>query len=206
MMQLMQVTLLFVLLCVFCSLTYSEHGSSLKKVNSETKWKQLYDLSRRERNNVITLDDSSYEYYAIDKPRPYTIIVFLTAAHPKFKCTICEPMDKDFQVIAETYHEEHEKQARQGVFPNIFFVRIDYESSSRTFQNYELNTVPYIFHIPAYQGERASKDYDVNHRDKFQISSEPKIETILQFIRDRYQIIILSLTILCYLCNTYIYF
>ena len=178
------ILLLLLVITLLCSTQSSEKASGgSKKISSETKAKQIYDLSRKEKSNVVTLDDASYVYYAIDKPRPYTLIVFLTAAHPKFKCAVCTQMDKDFRTIAQTYLQY---TVQKKIVPSIFFIRIDYETAQKTFQNYELNTVPYLFYISPYLGEKAVRDYEISTRDKFQISTEPKIDATLQFFKDRY--------------------
>ena len=97
----------------------NSHGS--KKVSSETKFKQILELSHRGRNSVINLDEVTYPYYAIDLPRPYTLMVFLTAAHPKFKCAVCKQMDKDFETMAKSYSNDVKSK---GETPSIFFLRL----------------------------------------------------------------------------------
>lgn len=157
-------------------------GSHAKRVNLEIKLKQLRELSKRERDHVVNLDDSSYTYYAIDKPRTYTLIVFLTAEHPKYKCLICKQTESDFRLMAAAYDQELKVKGEQ---PSIFFAKVDYERAPVVFQGYELTTVPYLLHVPPYQGERTNSDYEVNPRDKYQIAAEPRVEAALQFFRDR---------------------
>jgi hypothetical protein len=179
---------LVVLLAAFCIL-HSEPlsatatlSSSPKRVAAEIKLNQLRELSNRERGHIINLDDSSYTYYAINKPRPYTLIVFLTAEHPKFRCAICKQTESDVRQLAAAYHSDLKAKGEQ---PSIFFVKVDYERAPLVFQGYELSTVPYILHVPPYQGERTGGDYDLNPRDKYQVAPEPRFEAVLQFFRDR---------------------
>jgi hypothetical protein len=51
----------------------------------EAKKKQIRELAAQARSNVISLDDNTYPYYAVQKPRPYSLVVFMTGA----RCSIC---------------------------------------------------------------------------------------------------------------------
>ena len=73
------------------------------------KLEQIRNLAATSRGNVITLDDSTYEYYAVNSPRPYSLVVFFTAAHPKFKCSICKSLDKNLQAVAQAYKTDYDK-------------------------------------------------------------------------------------------------
>mmetsp|Transcript_12040 Transcript_12040/g.12104 ORF Transcript_12040/g.12104 Transcript_12040/m.12104 type:complete len:337 (-) Transcript_12040:35-1045(-) len=151
-------------------------------VSPDAKMQQINDLAEKSKNNVITLDDSTYSYYAISKPRPYSLIVFLTAAHPKFKCSVCKSLDKEFQILAQSYADARDNYSNK---PPIYFIRLDYESSQRIFQNYETNTVPVIFYIAPFQNDKGTKDFEVLVRDKLQLTGTPDAEQISNFIRDR---------------------
>jgi len=151
-------------------------------ITPEAKLQQINDLAEKSKNNVISLDDATYSYYAISKPRPYSLIVFLTASHPKFKCLICKSLDREFQIVAKAYAESRSDYNDK---PPVYFVRLDYESAQRTFQGYDMNTVPFIFNIPPFQGDKGAKDYDISARDKLQMSSTPEAEAIASFLRER---------------------
>jgi len=139
---------------------------------------------------VITLDDATYAYYAISKPRPYSLVVFLTAAHPKFKCNICKALDAEFQTLASAYAKLVKKE---GTEPKVFFLRLDYDSSQQVFQKYEVQSVPMIFFSsPNGGGEGGGSsggddksEYAVSIRDKFQIPPEVEAEAIASFLKDR---------------------
>ena len=130
---------------------------------------------------MITLDDSTYAYYAISKPKSYNLVVYLTANHPKFKCGVCKQMDNELSLVASAYAKlmKSKKEA-----PDTFFVRLDYESAQKTFQNYQLNTVPLLYYIPAI-GDAKAKDYEVGIRDRFQVPADPDAESIANFLKDR---------------------
>ena len=132
---------------------------------------------------MITLDDATYAYYAVSQPRPYTLIVYMTAANPKYKCSVCKLIDREFSLLAQSYvlGVRNVKGTQ-----NMFFVRLDYEQAPRTFQSYQIMSVPLIFHINPHQGDReGEKDYDIHQRDKLQIPQEPDAEFIGNFIRER---------------------
>lgn len=76
----------------------------------ELKLQQITDLASKSRENVITLDDATFAYYAVSKPRPYSLMVFLTAAHPKFKCAVCKNLDYELQFLAKSYAIETKKK------------------------------------------------------------------------------------------------
>jgi hypothetical protein len=119
----------------------------------------------------------------MSKPRPYSLIVFMTAAHPKFKCSICKTIDSELALVASTYNS----QKRDETNP-VFFVRLDYEAAQKTFQSYGVNSVPVVFHIsPLLSAEKsASKEnFNILTRDKFQIPTTPDAESISSFLRDR---------------------
>ncbi len=132
----------------------------------------------------MTLDDSTYSYYATAKPRPYSLIVFLTAAHPKFKCSICKQIDQEMTLVAEAYNKACVEKKED---PNVFFVRMDYESAQKTFNSYGVTSVPLLFHIgPMVSTDRsAEKANTIQARDKFQVPSTVDAESIASFLRDR---------------------
>ena len=152
------------------------------------KLSQIRDLASKSKGNVITLDDSTYSYYAISKPRPYTLIVYFTAAHPKFRCTICKQLDNELSILAESYSKQMESNKEEK---NIFFLRLDYESSQRVFQNYGLTSVPLIFHLSPQisnanlNSDKPGVEYEINPRDKYQVPSDPDAESLASFLQDR---------------------
>ena len=151
--------------------------------NPETKLAQITELAASSKGNVITLDDATYAYYAVSKPRPYTLLVFMTAAHPKFKCTVCKQLDREITLLAESYAAAT-KASKSS--PSVFFIRLDYEAANRIFQNYQIQSVPIVFHIAPHEGERdGEREYDILHRDKYQIPQEPDADAIGNFLQER---------------------
>ena len=157
-------------------------------------------MAAKSRGNVITLDDSTYDYYAMNSPRPYSLVVFLTAAHPKFKCSICKSLDQNLQAVAQAYKAKY--SSREDMQKEVFFLRIDYESSQRVFGKYDVTSVPLVFHIPPDFGgeddfsvdvdedgdaspEKQKNSYHITHREKFQVPATVDADSIADFLRDR---------------------
>lgn len=164
-------------------LVFSVDAITKKSTSNPTgtdRTQQITELATKSRGNMITLDDSTYQYYATSKPRPYSLIVFMTAAHPKFKCSICKQIDQEMSMVAQAYSAAAKEEQ------NVFFVRLDYESAPKTFQSYGIQSVPMLFHIPpSVSADKDSKDFVINARDKYQIPTSPDAESIASFLRDR---------------------
>lgn len=128
------------------------------------------------------MDDSTYSYYATSKPRPYSLVVLLTATHPKFRCGVCKQLDSELSILAQSYAKNSAKDD-----PNkVFFVRLDYESSAKVFQGYQVSSVPLLFYIgPQHAGEKAGTEYQVSVRDKYQVPPNPDAESLASFLNDR---------------------
>ena len=107
----------------------------------------------------------------------------MTAAHPKFKCGVCKQLDREITLLAESYAAAT-KASKSS--PSVFFIRLDYEASQKVFQSYQIQSVPVVFHIAPHEGERdGEREYDILHRDKFQVPQEPDAEMIGSFLRER---------------------
>lgn len=156
-------------------------SSKKPSISPVMKLQQIDELSKIHKSNIITLDDSTYEYYAITKPRPYSLIVFLTATHPKFKCSVCRAFDTEFQILSKSYLAVSKKS--DASFP-LYFIRLDYDSSERIFKNYDVNIVPIVYHIGPFLGDLGVGEFEVSARDKYVLQSSPEAETIARFVRD----------------------
>lgn len=149
-------------------------------------------MALKSKGNVITLDDSTYNYYAVSKPRPYALIVLLTTTHPKFKCGICKQLDSELVLLASTYFKQLKAQQEE---PKVFFLRLDYESSQKVFQNYEVSSVPLLFFVsPHLSAEKAGKEYFISQRDRYQVQADVSAENLATFLSERSFRLISSLT------------
>jgi oligosaccharyltransferase complex subunit gamma len=149
------------------------------------KLAQIRDLAASSKGHVLALDDSTYNHFATSKPRGYTLFVFLTASNPKYKCTICKVLEREFELLAESYVAG--VKAAKGE-ETVFFIKLDYEHSSRVFQQYQVMSVPLIFHLSPFHGEggEGNKEYDIAQRDRLHISQQDTdAEFIANFVRER---------------------
>jgi oligosaccharyltransferase complex subunit gamma len=172
-----------VVVLLVVTIVVDANGAKKTATTGLDRIQQISDLSAKSRGNMITLDDSTYQYYATAKPRPYSLIVFMTAAHPKFKCNVCKQIDQEMAMVAQAYNKAIDSNKES---PNVFFVRLDYESAPKTFQSYGAQSVPMLFYIPpsvAADGE--GKEFVINPRDKYQVPASPDAESIAGFLRDR---------------------
>lgn len=143
----------------------------------------MLSLAEKSKGNIITLDDSGFEQYAQAKARPYSLVVFLTASHPKFKCAVCKQIDQEMALVAKAYFSACKAKKEQ---PSVFFVRLDYESAQKTFNSYGVASVPVVFHIAqGAHSEGAGKTRTIAARDKFQVPQHVEAEAIAGFLRDR---------------------
>jgi oligosaccharyltransferase complex subunit gamma len=152
---------------------------------SEGKLQQITELAMKSKGNVITLDDSTFSYYVVSRPRTYSLVVFMTAAHPKFKCAICKNIDREMQVVAQSYMRETNARGEE---PKVFFVRLDYETAQKTFSSYDIASVPVLFHVgplTAASQDKDSKTHRIAPRDRFQVPAEPTAEALAAFLRER---------------------
>ena len=131
-------------------------------------------------NTHTLIDDNTYEHYALQSPRSYSLIVFLTATHPKFKCHICNQLDKEYRTVSEAYNQYLKMNPTES--RQLFFIRLDYENSKNIFNNYKINSVPLLFHISS-SGSKVSDNfmYDINPRDQFHAGTY-SLPTNTQFI------------------------
>lgn len=172
----------FLSLFFLLALCLSAASSKTKKNGADTKLNQIMDLAAKSRGNVITLDDSTYAHYATSKPRPYSLVVFLTATHPKFKCSICKQLDREYQLLAESYNKQIKAT---GENPSLFFLRLDYEAAQKTFGKYQVTSVPIVFYISGSSAPKDGDEYNILIRDRYQVSSDPDAEGLASFIRER---------------------
>ena len=164
-----------------------EAGAAKKPGGGGDKLAQITELAAKATNNVITLDDDTYDYFAMNKPNPYSLIVFMTAAHPKFKCSVCKAHDTEFQLLASSYKATAQAEGKKQ---SLFFVRLDYEASQKTFQKYDTNSVPVIFHLGGVGSDSVAegsggKDYHILLRDRFQSGGDILAESMVPFLRAR---------------------
>ena len=74
----------------------------------------------------------------------------------------------------------------KNLSPDVFFLRLDYESSSKVFQSYQINSVPIIFHTPPRLSDNnQSSDSQISPRERYAIPSIPDAEGLANFLREK---------------------
>lgn len=157
------------------------------KSQAATKLIQITKLAKNSAHNVIELDDATYPHYALHKPYSYSLVVFYTASHSKFRCTVCKQSEKEFQLLASSYAKLIKDEKKD---PSVFFIKLDYQSSSKIFNGYQLSSVPAIYYLGPKFRDNEHGDYQVAIRDRYQFPMEPDAESIANFVRDRTKIAI----------------
>ena len=68
----------------------------------------------------------------------------------------------------------------------IFFLRLDYESSSKVFESYDVNSVPILLYMdPHFGHHKVHNEFRIDPRNKFQVEANPTAEALSSFIRER---------------------
>jgi len=150
--------------------------------SADDKLQQIQDIAAQSRSGVITLDDKSYEYYA--RQPSYHVVVLLVASHPKYRCTTCAKTDKEFRLLAESF------KASQAKLPaekrtDVFFARLDFEGSQRTFERYGITSVPVMFHIAPSRGLKKTTEWSIAARDRYSLPATPEAEGMAAFLGER---------------------
>ena len=140
----------------------------------------LKALAARSSNGMIELDDSTYEYFAIDKPRDYNLFIFLTANHPRYKCTVCPETDQQVTEVAKEYGNTI---ARSATEKDTFFVKVDFEKAHQVFTDYQLQTVPIFFYVSKRDSMGDGKSiYDIPIRERYAFPEATTVDTIAEWV------------------------
>lgn len=70
----------------------------------------------------------------------------------------------------------------------IFFIRLDYETSQKVFQSYAVSSVPLLFHLSpqlTIDNIKPGSEYEILHRDKYTVPPDPDAESMATFLADR---------------------
>jgi hypothetical protein len=95
---------------------------------------------------------------------------------------VCKQLDSELSLLAESYARTANKNDEN----KVFFLRLDYESSQKVFQGYQVMSVPLLFYVGRQQGaEKPGMEFYVNPRDKYQVPPNPDAESLANFLNDR---------------------
>uniref|UniRef100_A0A7S2UY50 Magnesium transporter protein 1 n=1 Tax=Fibrocapsa japonica TaxID=94617 RepID=A0A7S2UY50_9STRA len=168
-----------VILCMVIILTVIFTPCSPKSpVTGDTKRAQLATMSRKSLDNTVSLDDTSFDFYVANKPRPYGTIVFFTARATKYKCSVCREMEAEYSVLASSYRAHVANAGARN--PPTFFTVVDVDGARATFQNYAFQQVPQLLYIPPYSGQESK--YVVDKKRAFGFTSKPTAEDLATWL------------------------
>lgn len=165
--------------CLVC-FAISASGKIFTGEASGDRLNGLKELSAASGNGLIELDDSNFDYFAIDKPRDYSLMIFLTAANPRYKCVVCKDTENDVKKVAHAYSSA---VSREGGETDMFFVKVDFERGQRVFSEYKLQTVPILFYMNKKEavGEGKSR-YDIPIKDRYSFPESTTAESIADWV------------------------
>ena len=173
-----------VLFLVLLSLCWSASTSE--------KSDELRQLSSISEDNIILLNATGYQHYAVDYPRPYTLVVLFTADPEKYKCKTCEEIHDMMKTVVYSYREA--KAEYPYVSPTgqrsraVFFALLEYSTENQQlYQEHGFQSVPNIIVThPKSVFYDGSKFY-VPKDDmwEFSLSSEVPVHKLLDFINSR---------------------
>ena len=165
----------------------------------------LRALAAQSSSGLIELDDTNYEYFAIDKPRDYNLIVFLTANNPKYKCEVCKLTNDQVLSVASEFRRSVAKNTAES---DTFFIKLDFEHGGQVFTQYKLQTVPILFYLSKRDGMGDGKSaYNIPLRDRYsfpELTDEHKIAEWVSYKTDvtvviaKSMIMVYVMTILCF--------
>ncbi|CAI8501394.1 unnamed protein product [Hanseniaspora opuntiae] len=111
--------------------------------------KKLLKETKRGSNNIIKLTDDNFR--AILKPtRDSHIVVFLTATQDDIGCTLCQAMEEEYNVLAESWFKTHPDGINNKDTTGdrgLFFAKADYSDGGNTlvFQHFRASQVPLLY-------------------------------------------------------------
>ena len=185
----------------FCkkSAVYDSSDGAIERLEN------LKVLAAQAGSAMIELDDSNFEYFAIDKPRDYNLFIFLTANNPRYKCTVCPETAAQITAVAQEYSNTMD---RGGSARDTFFVKVDFEKGAYVFQKYQLQTVPILFYVSKRESMGDGKSaYDIPIRERYAFPESTSADTIAEWITfktgvslvmPKSMVMVYVMTILCF--------
>ncbi|KAH3901443.1 dolichyl-diphosphooligosaccharide--protein glycotransferase OST3 SCDLUD_002937 [Saccharomycodes ludwigii] len=128
----MKVLELFTITLLYC--TSIVYGLSNVRLLKETK--------RNGQNGIIKLTDKNFKR-VLEGPRDSYIILLLTATHPAVGCKVCEEINPEYDVIAESWFHAHPDGINDGK-KGLFFSKSDFidGDNQELFKFFQVSNVP----------------------------------------------------------------
>eukprot|EP00249_Psilotum_nudum_P011612 c23275_g1_i1 orf=339-1457(+) len=124
----------------------------------------LLQAQSRSPDGVIRLDDNGVRRFVQEAaPRPYSLVIFFDALHLRDNSKLgLGDLRREFGLMASTYVKNN-----QGTTSalKVFFVDIEFKQSQWSFALFEVNSLPYIKHLPP--GSVLPKEADVMDQGDF---------------------------------------
>jgi hypothetical protein len=149
MMSLMLIVLLLVILIIAeskKSSSSSSSSSSSDKTKSQDRINIISDKIKQY-GPVISLTESNFSRFIIDRPREYYAALLFTAEAKKYQCTICHTNRIYFQDVAKYYSQEYNFNSTKES-QRIAFFTVDVDNARSIFNEMNLESVPRYYVVP----------------------------------------------------------
>ena len=117
---------------------------------------------------VLSLSESNFSRFIIDRPRDYYAALLFTAEAKKYQCSICHTNRIYYQDVAKYYYQDHSNDINSTIISNriVFFV-VDVDSARSIFNEMNLESVPRYYVVPPRSIDSSKlkiSDYEANVR------------------------------------------
>lgn len=143
-------------------------------------------------DGLIHLNATGYEYYVLDYPRPYTLVVIFNADPKKYKCGPCEEIQHIMHQVIYSYKEsagELPYTSPEGIKSRaVFFAEIDYKPENQAlFKRHGFASVPNLLVTHPKSISLEGENYHFKREDawEFHTGSEILPHKVLEFINNR---------------------
>ncbi|KAL6944306.1 hypothetical protein ACO0RG_001039 [Hanseniaspora osmophila] len=108
---------------------------------------RLLKEAKKGRNNVIKLTDKNYKR-VLQGARDSYLVVFLTATQDSIGCSLCQAMEPEYDILAESWFKTHPKGENtlknDGDKKGLFFAKADFSAGDNheVFQHFQAQQVP----------------------------------------------------------------
>jgi hypothetical protein len=172
---------LAIFLAVFCCCCLSaatkkkNSAASNKKVNvdedgAKKRIKILEDKLKS--TSMISLTDTNFTKFVVDRPRNYGALLMFTATEPKYQCSVCMKVKNNFEEVSKMYNAQYNFSDVKAEQKLVFF-RLEVDSARNVFGELGLETVPRMYYLPPADVAAAKQSME-----DLEIDSRPFMESI----------------------------
>jgi hypothetical protein len=181
-------TLSFLLLSLSLLPCFAESDAAAK---GRAKAEELRYLSSVY-GGLIQLNSTGYDYYVLDYPRPYTLVVLFNADPKKYKCGPCEDISMIMKQVIYSYNEaggDLPYTSPEGVRSRaVFFAQMEYKPEHQTlFKQHGFASVPNLLVTHPKSVVFDGESYFFKREDawEFHAGSEIHPHKVVEFINNR---------------------